>query len=442
MTHRLSRLLQSVCHSPRRWLLALAVLSGLSLGGYWGARQLWAGYHLRAAHKALDRWQFDDARTHLHFCLAVWPRDAALQLLAAQAARRAGLFDEAARHLDECRRLNGDASLRALEAALLAAQAGDVARVEEDLYLFVKEDHPQTSLILEALAHGYLHIYDLPSALGCLDLLLKREPENTHALIWRGHVWSGMANPSKALADYQRAVEIDPNNAEARLLLAETLRDKAGKPAEALSHFERLRQQQPGSLRVGRGLARCQRTLGELDKASQTLDALLAEHGEDADTLAERGEVAIQAGQLARAEVWLKRAVALNPHARQFLFSLHQLLLRRGKEDEARVYLARMQRVEADLKALEKAVQEVGKNPRDPSPRYRAGVICLRNGQEGEGLRWLLGTLQQDPNHRPTHLALADHFRQKGDKELTAYHLRKAGNQGQGSADNRPFPGP
>ena len=423
MTDWASKFLRALTSSPKRWALVLVFLAGLSGAGYWGGRQLWAAHHLDAARKALARWRFDKARDHLSCCLRVWPQDKDLRLLAAQVARRARQLEEAKHHLDECRRLKGDPREIALEAALLRAQSGEVAGVEGELYQFVKSGHAATPLILEALALGYLQIYDLSSALACLNLLLKREPENSHALLWRGHVQSGMSRFDKALADYQRAVEIDPDNDEARLPLAENLCEKAGKPEEALPHFERLWRDQPDNARVARGLAYCYQALGKFDKAGETLDAFLAEHEGDAETLTARGEVSLQAGQLAAAEEWLERAVAGNSHSRRALFSLHQTLVKRGKEEKARHCHARLRQVEADLKELEKAVEAVGKNQRDPFPRYRAGVICLRNGEEQEALRWLYGALQLDPAHRPTRVALAGYFRQKGDEEKAASYL-------------------
>src|SRR5262249_51640053 len=153
-------------------------------------------------------------------CLQVWPSRADVCFLAARTARRAGLFDEADRLLADCQRLQGRTRETVLEWAMLHAQAGDLGSSEDYLIGCVKQEATETPLILEALALGYNDVYDLHSAYGCLEKLLEREPNNAYALVWHGRVQAGMSYFDKAGADYRRAVEIDPEYDDARLLLA------------------------------------------------------------------------------------------------------------------------------------------------------------------------------------------------------------------------------
>jgi Tfp pilus assembly protein PilF len=64
----------------------------------------------------------------------------------------------------------------------------------------------------------------------------------------------------------------------------------------------------------------------------------------------------------------------------------------------------------------------------DPAPRVEAARICMRNGQEQEGLRWLFGALQINPNHQPAHDALADYYERHGDTERARAHRLKGNN--------------
>ena len=74
-----------------------------------------------------------------------------------------------------------------------------------------------------------------------------------------------------------------------------------------------------------------------------------------------------------------------------------------------------------------------GLTPLVPAPRLAAalgvGEIFLKLGNEKEGLRWLYSALQQDPGHRPTHQALRDHFRSKGQPERAAAHEKALGKE-------------
>lgn len=56
--------------------------------------------------------------------------------------------------------------------------------------------------------------------------------------------------------------------------------------------------------------------------------------------------------------------------------------------------------------------------------RYEAGMIFLRNGFTQDGLRWLYTALDADPNHRPTHQALADYFERTGEEAQARHHRR------------------
>ena len=62
----------------------------------------------------------------------------------------------------------------------------------------------------------------------------------------------------------------------------------------------------------------------------------------------------------------------------------------------------------------------------DPAPRREAGLICLRNGQTAEGLRWLQGAVEVAPGDRASHAALADFYRGQGDAQRADYHRQRA----------------
>jgi tetratricopeptide (TPR) repeat protein len=418
-------------HTPRPGLgqytvlvvLAVVLLAVIGLGGYVAGWHLWGTYHLRAARQALERRDFTPAREHLARCLRAWPGSAETHLLAAQAARRAGAYEDAEQHLDECKRLQGASEAASLERLLLCAQRGDLARAERYLLHCVKTGHPDTVLILEALAQGYLKTFHLHGAIHCLTQWLEREPGTVPALLWRGQANELLRRYSEALPDYRQAVEHEPENTEARLRLAALL-THFHLPQEAIVHYEEVRRRQPQDPNVLLGLARCRRELGEREEARQLLDTLLAEHPHDGLALCERGKLAQEAGQTVEAEDWFRQAVARAPYERDTVYALYRCLVQNGKQEEADKYLARLRAIDADLERLKAVAREVVETPRDPSLRYEAGTILLRNGQDQEGLRWLTSVLHEDPRHQPTHQALADYYERVGKADLAAQHRR------------------
>jgi Tfp pilus assembly protein PilF len=57
------------------------------------------------------------------------------------------------------------------------------------------------------------------------------------------------------------------------------------------------------------------------------------------------------------------------------------------------------------------------KNPYESGLDYRVEIaqIFMRSGQEREGVIWLKGALQIDPNYPPALTALAEYYEKKGE---------------------------
>jgi tetratricopeptide (TPR) repeat protein len=392
----LGRLLPVLC------LLAIATFGATFLG-----RHLWAVHHWRAAQTALTQHNFVQAQAHLQCCLEV-RHDPETIFLVARTARRAGDYDEVVRRLSECERLQGRTPAVALEHLLLRAQYGDLTPdVEGQLWSLVQQNHWDGILILEAMTQGYIYTYRLRSGLACLERWLQQQPDSIQALLWRAQVCQSLQSYDEALNNYCRAVALDPAHDHARLQLAVFLAF-SGRADQAVEHFERLRQRQPHNPQVLLGLARCRHAQGRTGEADQLLDELLRQNPQDIPALRERGKNALHAGREAEAEDWLQKCLALDRHDQEATYLLALCLERRGKNEEARMYWTRLERIDADLKRLEALNRAIGQAPDDADLRQEAAIICLRNGQEQEALRWWAGALQVNPQSQPTHQDLAE----------------------------------
>src|SRR5262249_16402010 len=139
-----------------RCLLALSLLTLIGLGLYvtlcW---TLWKKDLERAAvPRDLEEYQLDKASQRLETCLAQWPDDVPLLLLAARRARLAGEFAEAESLLERCAALQPADESIDLESALLQAQHGNLA-VEAFLRQRLSAKDPARLFIWEPLADGY-----------------------------------------------------------------------------------------------------------------------------------------------------------------------------------------------------------------------------------------------------------------------------------------------
>lgn len=387
------------------------------------AVNFWARHHYRAAEQALRDDRMPEARLHISQCLRVWRRDPATHLLAARIERVSNHYPDAERHLRECiRNQHGASETTQLEEILLRAQSGELKEVEAGLWKCVESNHPESSRILETLTRVYLRESRLGTALDCLDRWIEKEPRIARAWHWRGHTHQRLFQTEKARADYQMALDLDPERWECRLQLARLLLDSKN-PEEALSHLEELERSHSNERDVMVALANSHHLHGEEEQAIQLLDRTLASHPDFFDALVLRGQLACQQQRPAEGEVWLRRALAQQPKDPRALYIFYQCLEKQGKESEAVKVLARKKVAEADTMRLSDLLTgAVERSPRDPDVLSEVGILWLRLGEDKAGLEWLYRALRENPNHKPSHEALLRYHQSKGDLRRAEQH--------------------
>jgi predicted Zn-dependent protease len=372
----------------------------------WQARRLQAG-----ADAALNAGDFAKAVPMLQMLLALRPDHPETLLALGQAERRRGHFDVAAGHFRAYLKAGGLAEAVALENALRAAQSGNL-REEQRLQAYLAMDHPQTNLILEALAKGHLLNFQLGEANALLERLQERQPDFLPARLWRGQTLLRMPNFRDAAAAFRGVVERDPNHEEARLALADCLLQIA-QPREARTHYEWLVAKRASDPAVHTGLAKASAQLGELPDARRHAEAALALDGNQVDALWVRGQIELQGGSPSDAEPWLRRATERAPHEREVVHMYVQCLLNLGKRAEAKQWQQRYDEIASQQKRLAELTKQIRNEPLNPNPRADAGKIFLDIGNEREGVRWLESALRVDPGHAASQRLLADLYRKK-----------------------------
>jgi tetratricopeptide (TPR) repeat protein len=413
-----------IIRRPRRVLAAiglLAVAAMMGLGGwayirvhYWEPRAEFC-----AAEAASQNRDFAKALLHLDRCLEAWPDDPASLLLAARTARRSGELDRAEQHLIDCQRVlaenpSVEVGDTRLEWALLQAQRGRLAEVENKLRTWLNEGHADSLFILETLSWELMMSGRIPEARPYLEDWLRRRPDDYEALVRRA--WVAEHPPfdfPTAIDAYVRALSLEPQRDNVRLRLAELLIDQ-NQPKAALEHAQWLYEQRPGDTAVALCLARCHRMLGDFDAA----DELLAALPKTAQVLSERGLLAQQRDQMAQAERYLRQAATLDPHDRAINYNLSQCLTQLGKVKEAERYKQRVEHADEDIGRIGSLMRDVTKRPHDANLRYEIGTIFLRNGYLRDGEFWFSSAVRQNPGHRPSLRALTDYYERVGNAEL------------------------
>src|SRR5262249_25427519 len=201
--------------------------------------------------------------------------------------------------------------------------------VEPFLYARAERKPEQAPLALEALAEGYLRCYRVPDAVACVNHWLQFQPDNVRALTLRGDAWVRGRSRRNAIADYARAVELDPEQDAVRWRLVHCLLDSA-RYGDAQDHLEVLLGRRPDDPEAVARLARCRYMLGRAKEAAELLDAALAAHPGNGALLRTKGQIELLNGRPAEAESLLRRATAAVPGDHSAHFAPADALRRPG----------------------------------------------------------------------------------------------------------------
>jgi tetratricopeptide (TPR) repeat protein len=384
------------------------------------SRQEW-----QEVQNALHRHDLAGAASSLGRYLQHKPGDAAAWFLAARTARRLERYPEAERALERCQALGGVTDSTRLEWDLLRIQQGDLGEIDVRLRMTIGPNHPDACVVLEALARAYLKTERLGDALQACGLWLEQEPQHPWPWLWRGRILERVDHSEKALEAYRRAVDLAPDDREARLALGRVLLGQR-QPGDAAEQYESLLHRSPDDAEALLGLAGCRIEQGRAAEAVPLLDRVLAGIPSSAAGLFLRGKAALELDDRGGAEGWLRRAVESAPDDAQALHLLVQCLRAQGRDGEAAPLAERLEELRKDLRRLNELVREVARQPDDVRPRHEAGVLALKVGRPEEGVRWLQGALRVKGDHRPVHAALADYYLQHGDPARAEAHRRRA----------------
>jgi tetratricopeptide (TPR) repeat protein len=400
-------------------LVVVTMLTALGVGAVVLAPTLWATYHCRRAQEALQDRDFSRARAHLMLSLKARPARSDLHFWLARTERLAGNGDEARHQLDRCEELAGPTDAVERERLLLRVQEGDLGDNEGALLARLRQDDPETDQILEALGQGYRKVYRWGDSLGCLNRLLDRRPDHAQAHLWRGQLEQRLGHFTEAAADYRCVVSLQPEDDWGRLCLGEILLFLR-QPDSAAEQFEYLAGRLDDNPAVLLGLARCYRDQGRQEKAADILTQLAAQHPREGAVWTDRGMLALQMGQPAQAEEFLRRAVRLQPFDYSATYSLGQCLEQRGQAAEARTWRTRAEQLQRDRTRLEEVIRGLVRQPRGPALRCEAGQLCLRLGQFEDARGWLESALRQDPQCAAAYQGLAEYYQHGGDATTAA----------------------
>jgi tetratricopeptide (TPR) repeat protein len=407
-----------------RWAVAVLLVLAASAGGWWwhGQRQL--QHQLHAAQAALDQHDCWLALREVQPCLHAWGGRLEVRLLAARAARLADSLDEAEDHVTVCERLvesEPDAADEVrFERKLLAMQQGDTKSRAAQWQPSLPVSEARQLEALDALARGLAETHHFAEAFVCLEQIAQRDPEYLPMLLARGQIRFRHKRYEEAEVYFEKVVAVLPEALLPRLQLADCL-IQTGQPRAAVAHLDLLNERYPDDANVLYALARCHVYRNQLDQAKQRFDQQLAKHPRHYDSLVARGRLEYRIGDPALAEKFLRRAVDVHPDLVDAWLVLEALTAENASQ--AASCRAEIERIENAMGRQQRRMLWAVEAESNKLPLFMElgdGWRDLHTPREAQ--RWYFCALQEDPDHRPAHRALAEIFAETGQPHRAARH--------------------
>jgi len=260
-----------------------------------------------------------------------------------------------------------------------------------DTYRQVLEVDPKMHSARQNLALLLLETDKPAEAVAEFDLLLEAFPNNFHAHLYRGQALETLGYKDKALDDYLRAAELDPEAAEPRraaLPLLIGMKNWSG--AETV--VQQLLEFSPGDTQLGLTLAELLLNQDKQEDALAAYDRFLASQAASEPPLPSLlGEIHMRAG-------WLARRLGRSDEALRHFRRARE----RGGESFTQASLLDEADTLSSLKRWKEAIplyEEAVKNKTDDAGlRAALGLAYLENHQYEVAAREFLAALRIDPD--------------------------------------------
>lgn len=231
-----------------------------------------------------------------------------------------------------------------------------------------------------------------------------------HNNMGRIHLRNG--EPDKARREFQKALELDPSNAEALLNLAGVHRLE-GRVADAEHLVRRALQVDPNSIGALSQLAELRRDQNDLDDAVRLFEEALAIDNSQPFLYMGYGDVLQRAGRFADAEAAFKSVLELEPDSFKARYNLG-------------VTYANQNRVDESIALYRQALELEPKHPEATLAHNNLGAIFLDRGHPDEAMESFEQAVALGPGHVESRYNLALIYSESGRMEEAVELLEQA----------------
>lgn len=360
---------------------------------------------------AIRQASLDNPQAERYIQLAEWiHRDAPEAAFArARRARRASDFDLFSRQLAISKYLGMDEERLKREQWYALAQGGQMRLVKDKLASLTDEPNGEEAEICEAFAIGFIRLRDFESALSLLSAWRLDFPNDARPHAWIGQIYADLKDTENAELSFRKALSLNSKNASAALGLGNLLLD-VKRPDEAKTYFLQATLDKKFGVSATVGYANSLMASGNTEKAYSILSEAITSHPKDHQLLTSLATLLVERGEYQDAESLLRPAIEAGSLRRELRYAYALALRGLGRTDDAKMHFDYAAKSAEEIAKANQLIPEVANRSDDPELRFKIGAIHLQYGNTEDGLMWLGSVLELDPNHRPTHAALAEHY--------------------------------
>ncbi|MCY2977391.1 MAG: tetratricopeptide repeat protein [Planctomycetota bacterium] len=184
---------------------------------------------------------------------------------------------------------------------------------------------------------------------------------------------------------------------------------------QATVFFNKSIQSQPANVEAVHDLADAYTKLGAIDKAISTLEDIADKGPASALTLVLLGQGYLVKSRYEQAETVFRKAIQLSPGTTRAEQGLATVLLRTGRQDEARQLLASQQAVRASANKIRTEQEHFDEEKKECSPRFRmAAEVYLGIGDMDRAERIGIRSLALDPTSPEARVLLFSLYQKQG----------------------------
>jgi tetratricopeptide (TPR) repeat protein len=202
-------------------------------------------------------------------------------------------------------------------------EAGDYGRSREAA-LAALADHPDDPALLRVAGRASLEL-DLDDATDYPQRAVEVDPGNAEGWLALGNALAGRGSPEEARAALKRAVELRPDDVGALVDLGHTTY-VAGERDDAIAYLRQAADRDSTHVGALRGLVDMYRSTGKLEQALDTAKRVGESRPDDVTTVVDIAELCLELGRLDEASTAFGRLLELDDEPEHDVYAYHGMI--------------------------------------------------------------------------------------------------------------------